>query len=81
VTGPEHKDPKLPGDPVAELEAFIADTEARGEPVPAEARMMLDRLRELMTALQSLTASFEPRAEPGERTAQSERSDDDDDHH
>lgn len=81
MTGPEHKDPKLPGDPVAELEAFIADAEARGEPVPAEAHMMLDRLRELMTALQGLTASFEQRSEPGERTAPSERSDDDDDHH
>jgi hypothetical protein len=37
--------------------------------VPPEARVMLDRLRELMAALKGLTASFEERAEPGERTS------------
>ena len=68
MKGPKDDVPKLSGDPVAELEAFIAQTEARGEPVPPEARAMLDRLRELMAALKGLTASFEERAEPGERT-------------
>jgi hypothetical protein len=81
MTGPEHKDPKLPGNPVAELEAYIAETEARGEPVPPEARLMLDRLRELMDALQGLTASFRERAEPGERTSPPERPDEDEDLH
>ena len=69
MKGPKDDVPKLSGDPVAELEAFIAQTEARGEPVPPEARAMLDRLRELMAALKGLTASFEERAEPGERTS------------
>ena len=84
MKGPKDDVPKLSGDPVAELEAFIIQTEARGEPVrldlpgdelrrgepvPPEARVMLDRLRELMAALKGLTASFEERAEPGERTS------------
>jgi hypothetical protein len=69
MTGPKDDLPNLSGDPVAELEAFIAQTEARGEPVPPEARAMLERLRELMAALKGLTASFEGRAEPGERTS------------
>ena len=46
-------------DPVAELEAFIARPEASGEPVPPEARLMLARLRELVTALERLKASFD----------------------
>ena len=49
-------------DPVAALEAFIARTEAAGEPVPPEARAMLARLRELMAALKGLTASLGERA-------------------
>jgi hypothetical protein len=69
VKGPKDDVPKLSGDPVAELEAFIAQTEARGEPVPAEARVMLERLRELMAALKGLSASFEGGAEHGERTS------------
>lgn len=78
MTGPER--PKFPSDAVAELEEFIADAEARGEPVPPEARLMLDRLRELMVALQALTASFGERAE---RSAdeRAERSADDEDLH
>ena len=63
----------LGADPVAELESYIAETEARGEPVPPEARVMLERLRELMAALRDLTASFEERAEPGERTSPPQR--------
>lgn len=70
MTGPKDDAPKLSGDPVAELEAFIARTEARGEAVPPEARVMLARLRELMDALKGLTASFEERKrqapDPGE---------------
>ncbi len=69
MPGPNDDVPKLTGDPVAELEAFIAKTEARGEPVPAVARAMLERLRELMAALKGLSASFEERADPGERTS------------
>jgi hypothetical protein len=61
VTDPKDDVPKLSGDPVAELEAYIAQTEARGEPVPPEAHAMLARLRELMDALKGLTASFEQR--------------------
>jgi hypothetical protein len=79
VTGPADNNP-LGADPVAELEAYIAETEARGEPVPPEARVMLERLRELMTALRGLTATFEERAEPGERTSPPERLDEEGDH-
>ena len=51
-------------DPVAELEAFIARTEASGEPVPPEARIMLARLRALMTALNDLRTSLGEGTEP-----------------
>jgi hypothetical protein len=68
--------PGLSGDPVAELEKFIADTEARGESVPAEAHAMLARLRELVAALKGLTDSL-ANAKPDER---SESSGDDDLH-
>jgi hypothetical protein len=73
-------DNPLAGDPVAELEAYIAQKEARGEAVPSEARAMLERLRELMAALRGLTASFEERAEHGERTAPPKDSDEDGHH-
>jgi hypothetical protein len=56
--------PPTGADPVAELEAFIARTEASGEPVPPEARVMLVRLRELMDALRGLTASLDKREKP-----------------
>jgi hypothetical protein len=79
VTGPEDNN-SLGADPVAEIEAYIARTEARGEPVPPEARVMLDRLRELMAALRELTASFDERAEPGERTSPPARSEEEGDH-
>jgi hypothetical protein len=58
--------PPAGADPVAELEAFIARTEASGEQVPPEARVMLARLRELMDALKGLSASFDERAKPEE---------------
>jgi hypothetical protein len=67
MTGPGNDNP-LAGDPVAELEAFIAQTEARGEAVPPEAHMMLQRLRELMAALRGLTASLDERATPPKRS-------------
>jgi hypothetical protein len=79
MTGPADNNP-LGADPVAELEAYIAEAEARGEPVPPEARVMLERLRELMTALRGLTASFDERAEPGERTSPPARSAEEGDH-
>jgi hypothetical protein len=81
VKGPKDDVPNLSGDPVAELEAFIAQSEARGESVPPEARVMLDRLRELMAALKGLTASFEDRAEPGERTTPPKTAEDEGDLH
>lgn len=80
MTTPDEKSPQVDGDPVAELEAYIAETEARGESVPPEARVMLERLRELMAALRGLTASFDERAEPGERTSPRERSEEEGDH-
>jgi hypothetical protein len=49
------------GDPVAELEKFIAEAQARGDAVPLEAYEMLARLRELMAALRGLTASLAQR--------------------
>jgi hypothetical protein len=79
VTGPADNNP-LSTDPVAELEAYIAQTEARGEPVPPEARLMLERLRELMAALRSLTESLGERAEPGERTSPPARPEENDHH-
>ena len=80
MTGPADDNDPLAGDPVAELEAYIAETEARGEPVPPEARVMLERLRELMAALRGLTATFEERAEPGERTSPPEPPEEEGDH-
>jgi hypothetical protein len=79
VTGSPDNNP-LGADPVAELEAYIAQTEARGEPVPPEARVMLERLRELMAALRGLTASFHERAEHGERTLPPKQSEEEDHH-
>lgn len=59
MTGPGG--PELGGDPVVELERFIAESEARGEVVPLEAYEMLARLRELMAALRGLTDSLDQR--------------------
>ena len=41
-----------------ELEAFVATTEAAGEPLPPEATEMVERLREIVRALDGLTASL-----------------------
>jgi hypothetical protein len=41
-----------------ELEAFLAKAETAGETLPPEAAEMVERLRELVRALDSLTSSF-----------------------
>lgn len=43
---------------LAALQAEIAASEARGAPVPTEAREMVVRLREVVEALDGLTASI-----------------------
>lgn len=41
-----------------ELEAFVARSEADGEPLPPEAVEMIARLREIVRALDGLTSSL-----------------------
>ena len=41
-----------------ELEAFVARSEAEGEPLPPQAIEMIERLREIVRALDGLTASL-----------------------
>lgn len=41
-----------------ELEAFVATAEAAGEPLPPAAREMVDRLREIVSAIDGLTSSL-----------------------
>ncbi|MDB4907867.1 MAG: hypothetical protein JWO05_2651 [Gemmatimonadetes bacterium] len=48
---------------LAELERYITEADARGDDVPATARLMLAHLRELMVALTALTSSL---GHPGE---------------
>jgi hypothetical protein len=43
---------------VGQLQAFLDAAAARGEEVPPEASAMLDRLREIVTALDRLSASI-----------------------
>jgi hypothetical protein len=43
---------------VGQLQAFLDAAAARGEDVPPEASAMLDRLREIVTALDRLSASI-----------------------
>ena len=43
---------------VGQLQAFLEAAAARGEEVPPEANAMLDRLREIVTALDRLSASI-----------------------
>jgi hypothetical protein len=45
---------------LAQLDAEIAAAEAVGNDVPAEARLMAARLRDLVAALGELTSSLEP---------------------
>jgi hypothetical protein len=42
-----------------ELEDFVARSEAAGEPLPPEALEMVARLREIVSALDGLTASLD----------------------
>ena len=50
---------------VGQLQAFLDAAAARGEEVPPEASAMLDRLREIVTALDRLSASIsDARGEP-----------------
>ena len=42
-----------------DLEAFVAKSEAAGEPLPPEASEMIERLREIVRALDGLTSSLE----------------------
>ncbi|MFL5607514.1 MAG: hypothetical protein ACJ8AD_13775 [Gemmatimonadaceae bacterium] len=41
-----------------ELEAFVARSDAAGEPLPPEAMEMMARLREIVKALDGLTSSL-----------------------
>lgn len=41
-----------------DLEAFVARSDAAGDPLPPEAREMIERLREIVAALDGLTASL-----------------------
>ena len=52
-----------------QLEARIADADARGESVPPEARAMLASLRDLARAVEGLRASLEGRAAAAEERA------------
>jgi hypothetical protein len=42
-----------------ELEAFVAKYDARGEELPPAAREMVERLREIVQALDGLTSSLD----------------------
>lgn len=42
-----------------ELEAFVARSEAEGEALPPQATEMIERLREIVRALDGLTSSLE----------------------
>lgn len=43
-----------------ELEAFVTRSEAAGEQVPLEALEIITRLREIIVALEGLTATMDP---------------------
>jgi hypothetical protein len=43
---------------LSELEAFVARSEAQGEDLPPEAREMMERLREIVRALDGLTSTL-----------------------
>ena len=59
-------DPSAFTGPLRQMEDHIGALEARGEEVPAEAYALVARLRELVTALQDLTATLPKAAEePG----------------
>jgi hypothetical protein len=56
MTNPDRPNPFA--DSLAELEARIAAADAGGEPVPSEARQMLEKLRDLISALGGLSATL-----------------------
>ena len=41
-----------------ELEEFMQKSDAKGEPMPAAAKEMIERLREIVAALDGLTSSL-----------------------
>lgn len=45
---------------LAQLERFIAESESRGEELPPQAVEMIARLREIVSALDGLSTSFDP---------------------
>jgi hypothetical protein len=47
-----------------ELEAFVARSDANGDELPHEAREMIERLREIVQALDGLTSSLGESAAP-----------------
>jgi hypothetical protein len=56
MTSPDRPNPFA--DSLAELESRIAAADAGGEPVPPEARQMLEKLRDLIAALGGLSATL-----------------------
>jgi hypothetical protein len=56
VSTPDRSNPFA--DSLAELEARIAAADAGGQPVPPEARQMLEKLRDLIAALSGLSATL-----------------------
>ncbi len=47
---------------LARLDGQITAAESAGQPVPPEARLMVDRLRELIAAISDLSATITPPA-------------------
>lgn len=55
-----------------ELEAFVTRSDAAGEQIPAEAVEIIARLREIIVALEGLTATLDPgNTDPSEPSATS----------
>ncbi|MBA3673165.1 MAG: hypothetical protein H0W68_14235 [Gemmatimonadaceae bacterium] len=61
ATNGEPADPRAPlAAQLQELELFVARLESDGEELPPEAVVMVARLREIVQALDGLSASLEP---------------------
>lgn len=52
-------------DQLRHLESFVARAEADGDTLPPEAREMVDRLREIVAALDGLTKSLDSAPDTG----------------